>query len=146
MQLLTRTYLQSGLDDYTTDWTTCPSTYSGPTSHLKVTSTRARTRTTHRNQHHQYTDSLLRSKCPKSRIHALNVTIQFRDEHGADELIPNDLLDELLESTGDGKYIFCCQRGQKARNITGARDHVRKSLGNFPFRCSNLGWCVKLLL
>jgi hypothetical protein len=120
--------------------------YSPPTSHLNVTSTRIRTRTTQRNQHHQYMDSLLRVKCPRSRIHALNVVMQFRDDYGADEAIPNDLLDELLESTGDRKYIFCCQRDQKARSIAGARDLVRKSLGNFPFRCSNLGWCVKLLL
>jgi len=122
-----------------------PPIYSrtGTRSSLKATSPRTRTRNSQRHQHHQYLDSLLRSKCPKDRLHALNVAIQFRDEHNADELIPNDLLDELLELAGDDKYYcICCPRAKKARTITPARDHVRKSLGNFPFQCQNPWWCV----
>jgi len=126
------------------EWSNSPvstSMFPRSSSSLKVAPTRTRTRTTPRHQHHQYLDSLLRSKCPKDRAHALNVAIQFRDEHSAGELIPNDLLDELLEATGDDKYFcFCCPRARKARTITPARDHVRKSLGNFPFQCSN-SWC-----
>lgn len=129
---------------YAREWGNSPvsaSTIPRPGSSLKATPTRTRTRTTPRHQHHQYLDSLLRSKCPKDRMHALNVAIQFRDEHNPDELIPNDLLDELLEAAGDDKYFcFCCPRARKARTITPARDHVRKSLGNFPFQCSN-SWC-----
>jgi hypothetical protein len=146
-QMLTNPRPQSGFGSFVTDWSPSPVTspmYPRPTSSsLKAASTRTRTRTTPRHQHHQYLDSLLRSKCPKDRLPALNIAIQFRDEHGIDELIPNDLLDELLEAAGDEKYIcFCCPRARKARTITPARDHVRKSLGNFPFQCSNPWWCV----
>jgi hypothetical protein len=114
-----------------------------PSSSLKAAPIRTRTRTTPRHQHHHYLDSLLRSKCPKDRAHALNVAIQFRDEYNADEVIPNDILDELLEAAGGDKcFCFCCPRDRKARKITPARDHVRKSLGNFPFQCSNSWWYV----
>ena len=120
-----------------------PSPVSRPSSTLKATSPRTRTRTTPRHQHHQYLDTLLRSKCPKDRLEALNLAIRFRDEHTPGELIPNDLLDELLELTeGDKYHCFCCPRAKKARTITPARDHVRKSLGNFPFKCPNERWCV----
>jgi hypothetical protein len=146
-QTLTNFCPQPGFGNFVTDWNPSPVTppmYSQPTSSgLKATSTRTRTRTTPRHQHHQYLDSQLRSKCPKDRLHALNVAIQFRDEHSTDELIPNDLLDELLEPAGDDKFFcFCCPRARKARTVTPARDHVRKSLGNFPFQCSNPWWCV----
>jgi hypothetical protein len=76
----------------------------------------------------------------------LNLAIQFRDDHGPTALIPNDLVDELLQGSDDGKYYcFCCPRARKSRTITPARDHVRKSLGNFPFRCPNSWWYVSLL-
>jgi hypothetical protein len=144
---LTNLRRQSDFGEFGMEWSTSPVTppmYSRPTSSgLKATSTRTRTRTTPRHQHHQYSDSLLRSKCPKDRLHALNVAIQFRDEHSVDELIPNDLLDELLKAADGDKYVcFCCPRPRKARTITLARDHVRRSLGNFPFQCSNSWWCV----
>ncbi|KIM30765.1 hypothetical protein M408DRAFT_269872 [Serendipita vermifera MAFF 305830] len=100
-----------------------------------------RTKMGPRHQHHQYLDSLLRSKCPKDRLPALEVAIRFRDEHAPDTVIPNELLDELLQvDDGDKYYCFCCPRAQKPRTITPARDHVRKSLGNYPFRCPN-EWC-----
>jgi hypothetical protein len=141
---LTNPWPQSGFGSFVTDWSASPVTppmYSRPSSSLSATSTRTRTRTTPRHQHHQYLDSLLRSKCPKDRLPALNIAIQFRDEHGIDEPIPNDLLDELLEAAGDEKYFcFCCPRVRKARTITPARDHIRKSLGNFPFQCPNSWW------
>jgi hypothetical protein len=142
---LTNWHLQSGFNAYVDLWgpLALMPLYSGSSGSLKATSTRTRTRTTPRHQHHQYLDSLLRSKCPKDRLHALNVAIQFRDELGVGQLIPNDLLDELLEAAGDEKYFcFCCPRVRKARTITPARDHIRKSLGNFPFQCSNSWWYV----
>jgi hypothetical protein len=115
--------------------------YSRPSTSLKAASTRSRT--SRIRQHHQCLDDLLRSRCPENRIDALNMAIRFRDVHGADQTIPNELVDEHLEQISDGKFVFWGEKAQKTRNITGARDHVRKSLGNFPFHCSNLGWCVK---
>jgi hypothetical protein len=142
-RMLTNLRPQSGFGNFVTDWSASPVTlpmYSRPTSSgLEATSTRTRTCTTPRHQHHQYLDSLLRSNSPKDRPH---VAIQPRDEHCIDEPIPND----LLEPAGDEKcFCFCCPRARKARAITPARDprdHVRESHGNFPFQCSNSCWCV----
>jgi hypothetical protein len=117
------------------------------TSSQKAPPSRSRIRTTRRHQNHQYLDSLLRSKCPKDRLTALNIAIQFRDGHNSAEIIPNEFLDELLEDAGNEKYFcFCCPKDKKARTITPARDHVRKSLGNFPFKCPSSWWCVMFLL
>jgi hypothetical protein len=108
---------------------------------------RNRSRNTPRHLQHQYLDTLLRSRCPPQCLTALNLAIQWRDEHLPTEPIPNKLLDELLEGPKDDKYYcFCCpHKARKGRTITPARDHVRKSLGNFPFKCTNEGWYVDVL-
>ncbi|PVF98947.1 hypothetical protein CPB86DRAFT_704137, partial [Serendipita vermifera] len=100
-----------------------------------------RSRNTPRHLQHQYLDTLLRSRCPPHCLTALNLAIQWRDEHSPTEPIPNKLLDELLEGPKEDKYYcFCCpHKARKGRTITPARDHVRKSLGNFPFKCTNEG-------
>ncbi|KAG8867803.1 hypothetical protein FRC20_004835 [Serendipita sp. 405] len=120
----------------------CSSTSSArSSSSLKSAPVRSRARNTPRHLQHQYLDTILRSKFPKDRLTALNVAIQYRDDHTPTDPIPNELLDQLLEGpTQDKYYCFCCPTARKARTITPARDHVRKSLGNFPYKCSN-SWC-----
>lgn len=101
-------------------------------------------RTGSRLQRHSTQDEFLRSKYPQDRRYVLDLTMRFRDKHDATEPIPHDLIDGLLEVTGSGKYqCFCCPGKKRARTITPARDHVRKSLGNFPFRCPNAWWYVR---
>jgi len=93
-------------------------------------------------RHYLFRDKLLRSKCPKERQQALELAIQFREEHDPTEPIPTDLLDELLQKgEGEKYYCFCCP-DRRGSTITPARDHVRKALGNFPFKCSNSWWYV----
>lgn len=112
-------------------------------STLKVANPRSRARNTPRHLQHQYLDTLLRAKFPKDRLMALNMAIKFRDEHAPTDPIPNELLDQLLDGPVEDKfYCFCCPKARKPRTITPARDHVRKSLGNFPFQCTNVWWCV----
>lgn len=110
-------------------------------SALRTPPTRSRARNTPRHHQHQYLDKILRHKFPKTHLTALDVAIQYRDEHEPSHPIPNEILDQLLEGPIQDKYYcFCCPGARKARTITPARDHVRKSLGNFPFRCTN-PWC-----
>jgi len=101
---------------------------------------RSRARNTPRSLYLPYSDALVREKLPGDRVYAFDVAIAFRNNHPG-ELIPNDLLNELLEEVEQGMFVcFCCPKNRKGRTITPARDHVRKSLGNFPFKCVN-SWC-----
>ena len=112
-------------------------------STLNVSTLRSRARNTPRHLQHQYLDTILRSKFPPDRMTALNMAIRFRDEHARTDPIPNELLDQLLGGPVEDKYYcYCCPKARKLRTITPARDHVRKSLGNFPFKCPNAWWCV----
>ena len=108
---------------------------------LRTPPTRSRARNTPRHLQHHYLDTILRAKFPKTHLTALNVAIQYRDEHDPTNAIPNEILDQLLEGPAQDKYYcFCCPGARKPRTITPARDHVRKSLGNFPFKCTNPWW------
>lgn len=117
-----------------------------PDSHYRVPSP-SRSHPGNRNgprlRQHSTQDEFLRSKYPQGRRHVLGLAIRFRDEHDPTQIIPHDLIDGLLEVAIPGKYhCFCCPGKKRARTITPARDHVRKSLGNFPFRCPNPRWYV----
>ena len=134
---------------------------SNETSHLRATRGQnpalgVRARIATEREHYPYQDDELRRKYPKERQHALELAIRFQKEHGRTKGIPPDLLDKLLEKkvdkdslenrTEDKYYCFCCPDNRKARTVTPARDHVRKSLGNFRFRCLNPWWYVIAVL